>query len=347
VTRARLVGLVLGAVALWLALRGVSLAALGQALGAMNPWALVPVTAVYVVEQLVRALRQLLLVRALNPAASYPGELAVLWIGMFCVNTFPARLGEAVRPVLWHQRDGIPLAGGAGVVVAERALDVLGLLVSLLVVALWARVPAAAIAVGGVHVDFGTIGRTAAAIMLPLALAVLVGAALFGERLVARLDGVAARVGGARVRRAVERAAGLVGSFAEGFRALRRPRIAGAVLALTALYFLAMGVMSLILARAFGLGAYIGLVEALGVLCVAMLGIALPAPPAFAGVFEASVRGGLALFGVVGGDLDGRALGFAVVMHGWLYLVHALGTVYFLWREGISLRGSLARVRGA
>lgn len=345
-SRGRLLGLGLGAVALWLAFRGVSFAELGRALGEMDVAALVPVTLIYGVQQLARALRQLMLVRALDPAATYRGELAVAWIGVFSVHTFPARLGEAVRPVLWQQRAGIPLAGGAGIVVAERAVDLVALLVSLLVVALFARLPAAGVELGGVHVDVAATGRAAAVTLLPLTLAGLVVTALFGTRLVTPLAASAERVRSPRLRWIMATGARVLGQFAAGFRALRSPRVVAIVFAATALYFVAMATMTWLLARAFGLGAYIGMAEGLGVLVVAMLGIALPAPPGFAGVFEASVRAGLAVFGVVGGALDGRALGFAIVLHVWLYLVQGVGTLYFLWREGISLGGSLARVRG-
>jgi len=338
VTGGRLVGLGLGAVAVWLALRGVSRAELGAALAAMDVWALVPVTLLAGAQQLLRALRQLVLVRPLHPGASFRGELAVAWIGVFAVHTFPARLGEAVRPLLWKQRDGIPLAAGAGVSVAEKALDVSGLVVSLLVVAVAGRLPAAGVTVAGVGFDVAATGRMLAMTALPVTLAGLVLVASAGPRVVGPMRALAARLCGSRLRWLVETAAGVVGGFAAGFGALRRPTVVGVVVGATALYFVCMAATVLLLARAFGLGAYIGSIEALGVLCIAMLGLALPAPPGLAGVFEASLRAGLAVFGVAGGELDGRALALAIVLHAWMYLVQGAGTLWFLWRDGLSLR---------
>jgi hypothetical protein len=52
------------------------------------------------------------------------------------------------------------------------------------------------------------------------------------------------------------------------------------------------------------------------------------------------------VFGVRGAGLDAPAFGFAIVLHGGFFVLHGLVTAYFLATEGISLRGSLARVRG-
>jgi len=342
----RFVGLGLGAVAVWLALRGVSGAELGEALAAMDLWALVPLTLLGLGQQLVRGARQLVLVRPLSPRATFRGELAIAWIGVFAVHTFPARLGEAVRPVLWKQRDGISLAGAAGVIVAEKALDLVGLVVSLLVVAIAGRLPAAGVEIGGVQLDLVATGRGLAMTVLPVTLVGLVVAAVAGPRAMAPVTALAARVRGRRLRALVETVARGLAGFAEGFRALRRPVVVGVVVVATVAYFVAMAATVVVLARAFGLGAFIGLVAALGVLCVTLLGLALPAPPGFAGVFEASLRAGLAVFGVAGGALDGRALALAIVLHAWMYLVQGGGAAYFLWRDGLSLAGSRTRARG-
>ena len=98
---------------------------------------------------------------------------------------------------------------------------------------------------------------------------------------------------------------------------------------------------------AFDFAQWIGPGEALGVLCITMLGIALPAPPGFAGVFEAAVRGALAVFGVRGEDLAARALAFALVFHWGPYLLLALWAGWFLWRDRIGLGRLFRFARGS
>jgi len=345
VSAGRLVGLLLGGLALYLALRGVSLAGLGDAFARMHLVYLVPAVACYVGQQVVRALRQLVLVRAVQPAATLREQLVILWIGLFCINVFPARLGEGVRPVLWFERDRVPLPAGFGIVVAERTLDLVGLMVALVLVVAFAQVPDLASAETGGR-DLASIVRLSAMVVLPIILGVLVAGVRFGHPLLAGLAARRARLGAGRVGRFADVVLRLGASFVDGFEALRRPAALAAAMLLTTVHFACMGGIAVSLAYAFDLQRWIGFFEGLGVLCITMLGIALPAPPAFAGVFEGAVRAGLAVFGVRGAGLDAPAFGFAIVLHGGFFVLHGLVTAYFLATEGISLRGSLARVRG-
>ena len=342
----RIVGLLLGALALYLALRGVSLDGLGDAFARMHLVYLVPAVACYVAQQVVRGLRQLVLVRALRPEASFRSQFAILWIGLFCINTFPARLGEGVRPVLWFERDRLPLPAGFGIVVAERTLDLVGLMAALMLVVAFADVPALASGEAA-GLDLPTIVRGSAIVIVPVILAILVAGVQLGRPFLAAVAARRGRLGEGRVGRLADGVLRMGASFVDGFEALRRPSALAWAMLCTAAHFATMGGIALSLAYAFDLQRWIGFFEALGVLCITMLGIALPAPPAFAGVFEGAVRAGLAIFGVRGEGLDAPAFGFALVLHGGLLVLHALVTAYFLTTEKISLRGSLARVRGA
>jgi uncharacterized membrane protein YbhN (UPF0104 family) len=100
-------------------------------------------------------------------------------------------------------------------------------------------------------------------------------------------------------------------------------------------------------ARSFHFEAWIGFGEAAGVLCITMLGIALPAPPGFAGVFEAAVRAALAVFGVGGEAHSAAALAFALVFHWGPYLLLSAWAGYYLWRDRIGLGRVFRFARGS
>jgi len=350
VIRGIALGLVVGALFLALALWGVPVDELGHAFAQMRWIYLVHLAVAFAVQYGLRAWRQMVLVRTQAPATSYRTQLGILMIGFFCVNTFPARLGEAVRPYLFYEKEGVPLGAGFGLVFVERLLDVVALFLTVLAVLLWVDVPDRRIELVGRSVSLVELGRGAALLVLPPVLIALVVLAVFGPAALRFGERVAASVE-ARVRSdAVHRAMRLVlrfaESFVEGVAALRSPRRLAALGALTAAIFASMGLTTFYLARAFGLESMIGFGQGMGVLAVTMLGIALPAPPGFAGVFEAAARGGLALFGVQGGELGARALAYALVFHWWQFLLMAAAAGYFLWRDRVGLGRLFRFARG-
>ena len=151
-----------------------------------------------------------------------------------------------------------------------------------------------------------------------------------------------------RVHRVLRALLGFAGNFVDGVASLREPRRLAAIVVFTAVLFVVMVALTWALARAFHFEEWIGFGEAMGVLCITMLGIALPAPPGFAGVFEAAVRAALAVFGVGGEALAARALAFALVFHWGPYLLLAhLGRVLPLARQDRPRPAVPLRARGA
>lgn len=345
------IGLVLGAGFLALALWGVPMDDLGRALAQMRWSYLVHLAVAFALQYGLRAWRQLVLVRPLAPATTFRTQLSITMVGFFCVNTFPVRLGEAVRPYLLYERDGVPLGAGFGLVFVERVMDLVALFAVLIAVVLMADVPDRSFELMGRSFSLAELGRlTAFAVLVP-ALAIVLGMAVLGRTAVRIGERVAdsfeARFGPKSLPSRLARfATRFATSFVEAVHSLRSPaRLAAAVLLTTGL-FLAMGLQMWFLSVAFELDDQIGFGAGLGVLAITMLGIALPAPPGFAGVFEAAARGGLALFGVSGEALAGRALAFALVMHWWPFLLLAASGGFFLWRDRIGFGRLFRFARG-
>ena len=343
-------GLVVGALFLGLALWGVPLAALGDAFSQMRWVYLFHIAAAVFAQYLLRAWRQQILLHPVAPGIRFRDHLAILAIGFFCVNLFPARLGEAVRPLLFHDRAGLPLGAGFAAVLVERVFDLVAILITLLAVVLWVELPERAIEIAGRTLPIAELGRTMTVALLAPLLSGLLGLALLGPaalRLGARIAaGLEQRIDMPLLHRVVAGLLRFAAAFVEGLQSLRSPGRLAALVVLTTLVFLSMGLMMSALAYAFGLQDRLGFGAGMAVLSITMLGIALPAPPGFAGVFEASARGALAIFGVGGEALSGSALAYALVFHWWPLLLLSGAAGFFLWRDRIGLGRLFRFARG-
>lgn len=344
-----LLGLAIGALALGLALWGVPLREVGQAMaGASLPW-LLPVAAIFMGQQVLRTWRQVIIIRALAPTSSFRTNFSILCISFLAINTLPARLGEIVRPLLLLEKEKIPLGTGFAVVFLERVVDLCATFVMLALVAWLVPID---LGTDGGH-DWIALGRSAASALLPMVLIALIGLLLMGRRVVAWLRPLARRG-----PRAWQLAAGILlaftGTFIQGLDALRSPARLFGIVAITALTWGGSVWMYPACAQALGIGSLVGYGEGLGVLSLTMIGGVIPAPPGMAGTYEAIVRAGLALYGVSGDapppagsapTLDAAAVAFALTMHWWVYLVQAVSAGWFLVVDRIDLRALLAEIR--
>ena len=79
---------------------------------------------------------------------------------------------------------------------------------------------------------------------------------------------------------------------------------------------------------------HLGWSAALTVLAAIMVGMLLPAPPGFAGNFEAFTMAGLAVFGVGAGI----GLGYALLLHWIQFAQVCVMGMYYLYKDDISFR---------
>jgi uncharacterized membrane protein YbhN (UPF0104 family) len=344
-----IIGLIFGAVFLGLAMWGVPLSELGDAFKRLDLWVLPPLAVLFMVQQLLRAWRQQVLVNAVQPDSTFWEQFGILCMSFFCINTFPARLGELVRPWLLLERSGVPLGAGFGVVFVERVLDLASALVMVLAVAWFVDVPPVPLEIFDTRIELVELGRKVATGLLPPLLGMMVALVLFRRQTMAglaRLVALAERLFPfSSVRRAGRLGLTFAEHFVDGLEAVRQPGRLAMLLTLTAATWGLTGTLYVILARGLGLGHIIGYGEGIAVLAITMLGIAIPAPPGMAGVYEAFVRGALALFGIVGGELDGVAMAFALVIHWWIYLVQAASAAWFFSRAQLDPRTLFRQAR--
>ncbi len=350
-SRARtiVIGLLFGVGALTLALWGVPLADVGEALASADLLWLGPPALIFLVQQALRAWRQALILQARHPQHTLRTSLSVLCVSFLFINTLPARLGEVVRPLLLLEKDGIPTGVGFAAVFLERAVDLCAMLVMIALVAWLVPVPSRVLVVQGTEIDWVALGRVATGTAMPVLLGGLAVMVLGGRPLLRRLRGLSER-GGPTVQRLAGIGLGFGESFVDGLQAVREPRRLLGILGLTTATWALTGLMYPALARAFGIEGFLGFGEGIGVLGITMLGMAVPAAPGFAGTYEAFVRAGLALFGVAGDaavgpgrpSLDATAVAFALTMHWWTFLVQASTAVFFLAVDRVDVRRLMA-----
>jgi uncharacterized membrane protein YbhN (UPF0104 family) len=226
----------------------------------------------------------------------YPSLARALLVGQLVNALLPARLGEVARFTLLGRDEAVSKATALGTIAVEKAFDVLFLLIAAGLVAALASLPA------WLHGALAGMAGLGAAVLVTTAALPPRRIVAAGERLAPWLpDGLAARLTGLLER-------GLV-----GLEGLRRPRLAAAACAWSAvIWTLAVGT-NLVLFWAFHLSLSIG--PALLLLTLLHVGMAPPSSPARLGVFHAITVVGLRTFGVEGST----GLAYAAVLHALVY----------------------------
>lgn len=175
------VGVVISAIAIWVVVDSVDVAATGRVLAETAPGWLAVAAGFLLVDVVVRAIRWR---RLLAPVRDVPfGRVfAYLLIGYLANNVLPARLGELVRCHYLGDREGVSRATALGTVVVERVVDIV-------VVVAIAALAILVLSVRGIVVGAVLVG-VAIALLLGVGLAIGVAAHRIpgADRLVALAD---------------------------------------------------------------------------------------------------------------------------------------------------------------
>ncbi len=166
-----LLGIGISAAALWIAVRNVDLATVGQRLADADVRYLLLALVAASVQVYLRTVRwQLLLpMRRDGRRVAARRILPVLLIGYLGNVALPARLGEVVRTYLLSRREGLDSVAVFGTVVLERILDVAALAMFALIVALSIGAPPWILGAAGLAAVFGLVALVVATAGLPRA----------------------------------------------------------------------------------------------------------------------------------------------------------------------------------
>jgi glycosyltransferase 2 family protein len=310
------IGIAIGVVFTYFAVRDIRLSEIRDALQTCNYVWLVPAVAALAVATLMRAYRWQLLFFATSRPPFIPVLRAML-IGQFFNNILPARAGEAARVVALNESSQTSRAESLATVLVERALDVVCVLALLFLLLPW--LPHIAW-LGGAAVLAG----------------VLAGAMLAVVALIATMRGRVPpwmlRALGRLPFVSLARAEQASSNFLRGLAMLRSWRLAVAAVSLTIASWGVLGLSAWFVMRGFDLG----LSPAAGVLVMIAIALAmiLPSLPAAVGVFEAATIVALDPY-----DLPtGQALSYALVLHAVNFFPYLVAGFVILQSHALPLR---------
>jgi hypothetical protein len=290
-------GLTLGAVCVWLALRGVDFEQMGRALAEAHYGYVALSLAAMMLGHYLRALRWRYLLAPVQPIAT--GRLfSALMIG-YAANSFvPAHLGELLRAFVIGKKSKISAGAAFASIVVERIIDVISLIGLMALVVIVHPFPP--------WVEASGLFMLAGAIVL---LAVLIGCKRFEAQTIALVRLALKPL----PQRAAERIESLALNFFDGIQPLAS---AGRYLAVgvlsaaiwacyAAVYYLCLAAFDL--TRLYALPWYAGLV----VLVLTTVSVVVPSTPGYVGTFHYLCQVALLMFDVPAS----HALSYAIVAH--------------------------------
>ena len=290
-----LLGLAVGALFIWLALRGTDFEGVKASFKAANYLYLIPVVFLSIAVQVARSYRWGVIVEPLEKVNQ--GTLfTITSVGFMAITLLPVRMGEIVRPYLISRKSTVRLGSALATIVVERIFDMLTLLVLLLFVLMMVKLPE-------------WVFRTAYVILLitiPF-LFLLIFLAVKRDISARGLDRMLGKLPPAFSSRLMR----LFHSFLDGLQILPDWRKTVYLSCLSLLIWCLIGVATYTLFSSFASMGELPLAAAFAVLIITALGVALPTAPGFIGNYHFSCVVGLTLFGIPKTD----ALTFAIVLH--------------------------------
>ena len=321
------VGVLISAVFLYFALRGLKLGDFWSAVKTANYWWILPGVAVYFVAVWARAWRWHYL---LGPIKKIPTRkmFPITCIGYMGNNIYPARAGEVLRAFILKRKEGVPISASLATIIVERIFDGVVMLAFVFV-----NLPELAKLTG----SSGFVGNIQQVALWGTGLFI---GALVLFLLAAMFPKVTARIGQWFIDRLLpvrirEKTSGIMHKFLDGLASLRSPFNVLMVFFTSIVIWLLETVKYWFVMHAFTFSvSFFSLMLLNG---IANLATTIPAAPGYIGTWEAVTKAVLVAYDVPGAE----ALGYAVVLHVALWLPITLLGAYFMAREGIKWNDSL------
>jgi uncharacterized protein (TIRG00374 family) len=318
------VGLLLSALFLFLALRGLPLDSLWKTIKSASFWWLIPAVLVYFIAVWARAWRWHYLLLPIKPIPTLK-VFPVLTIGYMGNNIFPARAGELIRSVILKRNHNVSISSSLATILIERIFDgivVLGFIFINL----------------GEVISLGNFQFIAfwGSVFFLSAFLIVLAMALYPAKASMALSKKINVLVPLKWR---ERVVDFFNRFIDGLSSLRSPTALLMVVATSVLIWIIESTVYWLVMQAFLFDvSFINLVFINGAVNLATT---LPSAPGYIGTFDAP---GIVLLKAFGVDAA-TAAGYMLVLHATLWMpITALGAGFFL-RSGINLSEELDQAK--
>jgi uncharacterized protein (TIRG00374 family) len=300
-------GLALGALLVWLSIRGIEFRGVVDGFRTIRCGYVLPAVAAMLLMQIMRSIRWGLILGPIGKVDQL-SLFSVTSVGFLAIIAIPARLGELARPYLIAKKSRIPMSSALGTIFVERVLDSLTVLII------------AAIALMLIPLPPWLVRSTTLLLLATLAVSAVMVLMIVRREATLRILAPLIKRLPERYAAAVNR---LIDLFIEGFRIMVDPSLLTGVTLLSIVIWLVDVLVIYLLFLAFGLDLPVA--AAFVLMIVLIIGIAIPTAPGFIGNWHYFCILGLGLFGIPKTD----ALTFAIVYHALsIGIVILLGLIF-------------------
>ena len=306
-----IVGLFIAVASMYWALKNQSFDAISTEITSANWWLMLVVAVLFMMQQMARSHRQMLLVRVRVPNHRFMTSFNILCVSFLFINTLPLRMGEVLRPILFLEKENLDFGSSTAIVLLERIIDLISAILMLLIVLSFANISLD-------NIDWLKDAQRTMSYFLPI----LVAIAFFPFLAQNKLERLVQHSLFPRKLRS------FFLSFLQQIKALEHSTLILILMETIGIWMLT-AVMYWVGAQAFAIDI-IGFVESIGLLAFTMMGMAAPSAPGFAGTYEAAFVAGLDIFG---SENSARNFAFALCFHWWVHVVQSSSGLYFLAKD--------------
>jgi uncharacterized protein (TIRG00374 family) len=312
-----LIGVVVSAVFLWLALRGLNLSDVWRDLQAANYWWLLPGVAVYFVAVWARTWRWDYMLR---PLKHIPVRrlFPVVVIGYMGNNIYPFRAGEVLRSYVLRQREEVPMSASLATVIVERVFDGLVMLVFVFIALPFTPIPGDDGSIRGIVMT--------ASVLFFVAMVIFFALAAMPDRFFSLAEWFADKLLPLKVKRPL---LDFLKRFLTGLESLRSFKNVLMIFFTSVIIWLLETVKYWFVMHAFSFEvSFFALMLMNGIVNLATT---LPSAPGYVGTFDGPGIAVLTLYGIE----QGLATAYTLVLHAALWLPITLLGAFYMVQQGL------------
>jgi uncharacterized protein (TIRG00374 family) len=309
------IGIIISLITLVWALQGIRLVDVWTALQKVNYLYLIPASFFVIVTLVGRAVRWRLLFSP-TPLQNLLRFFFIINVGYLVNNLLPLRAGDLVRGLMISKAERVSKVRALSTVLLEHVMDIMILVLLLVLVIQYLPSQPAVVLQAGKVIGVAVLG-------VMLILGVL---SYQKKRALTALSHLLSLANSSKNKQLYRRAE----SFLDFLHSLKSSQIYLELAGLSLLLWFSAILLAYSLFIAFGL--QLPFIAAVFVICIVSLGIAVPSSPGYIGVYHSLVVFALTVYSVD----KSLAFSYALVLHGWQYILIMILGVFSLWKESIS-----------